>query len=112
MTSPDPALDAQQHVACRREHDEGDDKQDQAERDQRGGVEVADRLGELVGDGGRDRGPRGQQRGRHLVGVADDEGHRHGLAQRPAEPQHHAADDADPGIGQHDMAHDLPGGAA
>ena len=34
------------------------------------------------------------------VGVADDEGDRHGLAQRAAERQHAAADDADPGIGK------------
>ena len=44
--------------------------------------------------------------------VADDEGHRHGLAERAAEPEHDAADDADPGVGQHDVAHHLPGGAA
>ena len=34
------------------------------------------------------------------MGVADDEGHRHGLAQRAAEPQHDAADDAAPGVRQ------------
>ena len=39
-----------QHQLGERQHDEGDDEQDQAERDQRGGVEVADRLGEFVGD--------------------------------------------------------------
>jgi hypothetical protein len=35
MASPDPPLDAHQHVARRRQHDEGDDEQDQSERDQR-----------------------------------------------------------------------------
>src|SRR5215472_10033099 len=104
MASSDPALDAQQHVACYRQHDEGDDEEDQAQRDQRGGIEVTDRFGEFVGDGGRNGGARRQQRGRHLVRVADHEGHRHGLAERPAEPQHHAADDSDARVGQHDDA--------
>src|SRR4030081_2738081 len=112
MASPDPAFDAQQHVTRRREHDEGDDEQDQPQRAQRRGAEVPDRLGEFVGDGCRNGGARRQDRGRDLVRVADDEGHRHGLAERPAEPEHDAADDADPRIGQHDVAHDLPRGAA
>ncbi len=46
------------------------------------------------------------------VGVADDEGHRHGFAERAAKPQHDAADDADPRVGQHHVARHLPGGAA
>ena len=46
------------------------------------------------------------------MGVADDEGHRHGLAQRAAKPEHNPADDADAGVRQHDVAHDLPSGAA
>jgi hypothetical protein len=46
------------------------------------------------------------------VRVADNESHRHGLAERPAKPQHHAADDPDPRVGQHDVANDLPRGAA
>src|SRR5215471_7705479 len=112
MASSDPALDTQQHVACYRKHDEGDDEEDQPQRDQRRGIEVTDRFGEFVGDGGRNGGARRQQRGRHLVRVADHEGHRHGLAERPAEPQHHAADDPDPRVGQHDVANDLPCGAA
>ena len=99
---------AQQHVARDRQHDEGDDEQDQAERDQRGGVEVADRLGEFVGDGGRDRGAGREERGRDAVRVADHEGDRHGLAERAAERQHDAADHADAGVGQHDIAHTLP----
>src|SRR6516165_10413758 len=112
MASPDPALDAQQHVACYREHDEGNDEQDQAQRDQRGGIEVTDRFGEFVGDGGRNGGAGRQQGGRYFVRVADHEGHRHGLAERAAEPQHHPANDPDPRVGQHDVANDFPGGAA
>src|SRR5262249_35107209 len=61
MASPDAPLDAQQQITRNRQHDEGDDEQDQPERDQRRGVEVADRLGELVGDGRRDGGPGGEQ---------------------------------------------------
>ena len=44
--------------------------------------------------------------------VADDEGDGHGLAERACQGQHDAADDADPRKGDHDAAHDLPGGAA
>src|SRR3954464_9529569 len=84
MGSPDPAFDAQQHIARRRQDDEGDDEQDQSERDQRRGVEVADGFGEFVGDGGGNGGARRQDRGGDLVGVADHEGHRHGLAERAA----------------------------
>src|SRR5262252_281979 len=112
MASSDPALDAQQHVARDREHDEGDDEEDEAQRDQRGSIEITDGFGEFVGDGGGNGGARRQQRGRHFVRVADHEGHRHGLAERPAKSQHHAADDPDPRVGQHDVANDLPGGAA
>src|SRR5215831_2296717 len=96
MALSDPLLDAQQHVARDREHDEGDDEQDEAERDQRRSVEVADRLGEFVGDRRRDGGAGRQDRGRDLVGIADHEGDRHGLAERAAKPQHEAADHADP----------------
>src|SRR5262249_36110509 len=63
MASSDPALDAQQHVACDREHDEGNDEEDQAQRDQRGGIEIPDRFGEFVGDGGRNGGAGRQQGG-------------------------------------------------
>ena len=60
---PSCCCEAQQHERAMRQHDEGDDEQDEAQRDQRGGVEVADRLGEFVGDRGRDGGARRQQRG-------------------------------------------------
>ena len=46
------------------------------------------------------------------VGVADHEGHRHRLAERAAEAEHDRADDADAGLRQEHVAHDLPGGAA
>src|SRR6516162_10746334 len=39
--------------------------------------------------------------------VADDERHRHRLAERPAEAEHYSADDADAGIGQDDLPDDL-----
>ena len=99
-------------VARNRQHDEGDDEEDQAERDQRRRVEVADRFGEFVGDGRGDRGARRQDRRRDAVRVADHEGDGHGLAERAAEPEHDAADHADPRIGQHDVAEHFPGGAA
>ena len=76
------------------------------------GVEVADGLGELVGDRGRDRGAGRQERGGDLVRVADHEGHRHGLAERAAEAEHDAADHADPRVGDHHLADHLPGRAA
>ena len=92
--------------------DEGDDEEDQAERDQRRPIDVADRLGEFVGDGRRNRRAGLQDRGRNLVRIADHEGHRHGLAQRAAQPQHHAADHANAGVGQDDELEYFPGGAA
>src|ERR1700722_4995034 len=56
MVSPDPAFDAQQQVSRDSQDDKGNDEQDQAERDQRRGIQVADRFGEFVGDGGGDGG--------------------------------------------------------
>src|SRR6202008_582517 len=41
MALPDFPLDAQQHVARNGEHDEGDEEQNEPERDQRRGVEIA-----------------------------------------------------------------------
>ncbi len=35
-----------------------------------------------------------------------------GFAERTAERQHNAADDADPGVGNDHIAHHFPGGAA
>ncbi len=46
------------------------------------------------------------------MGVADHEGDRHGLAQRPAKRQHGAAHHAGAGIRQHHAPCDFPGGAA
>ena len=46
-----------------------------------------------------------------LVGVTDDEGHGHGLAQGAAEAQHDAADDADTRIGKYHAPHHFPGRA-
>jgi hypothetical protein len=47
-----------------------------------------------------------------LVEVADDEGDGHGLAERPPEAEHDAADDAGLGVGQHEPPDDFPGGGA
>ena len=69
-------------------------------------------LGEFGSDRRRDRGARREDRGLDLERIADDEGHRHGLAERAAERQHDAADHADPGVGDDDVADDFPGGAA
>src|SRR5262245_22028359 len=112
MASPDPTLDTQQHVARDGQNDKRDDEQNEAERDQRGGVEVANGFRELVGDRGRDGRAGMQDGGRDLVGVADDEGDGHGLAQGAAEAQHDAADHAHPRVGQDHGPEHLPGGAA
>ena len=75
-------------------------------------MQVADRLGEFVGERRGDAVAGREQRGAQAVGVADDEGHRHGFAERAAEAQHHAADDADLGVRQHDAPHHFPGRGA
>ena len=59
-----------------------------------------------------DRVARAEQRRRDPVGVADHEGHRHGLAERAAEAEHDPAHDRRAGVGDDDAAHHLPGGAA
>ena len=46
------------------------------------------------------------------MGVAYDKRDRHGFTERPAEGQHHAADDADAGERQHDISPDFPLGPA
>src|SRR5262249_20141959 len=79
MVSPDPALDAQQQVAGDRKKDESDEKQDAPERDGRGGINVAARLGEFVGDRGRNRRARREYSRRDPMRIADDESHRHSL---------------------------------
>ena len=48
--------------------------------------------------------------GVELVEVADDEGDRHGLANRPPKPEHDAADHPSLGIGQHYLGHHFPSG--
>src|SRR5262249_37891414 len=60
--STDSALDAQQHIARSCQHDEGNDEENKAERDQGGRIEIAQRVGEFVGDGGRNGGRRSEQR--------------------------------------------------
>src|SRR5580658_4047230 len=44
--------------------------------------------------------------------VADHERDRHRLTERAPEPEHDAADDADPRVRQHDVPDDLPGRSA
>ena len=70
------------------------------------------RLVELVGERRGDRVAGLEQRRADLVRVADDERHRHRLAERAAEAQHDAADDADLRVRQHDVPDDFPGRAA
>ena len=48
----EPALDPHEQKPCGGQNDEGDEEENEAERDQRRGVEVPGRLRELVGDGG------------------------------------------------------------
>ena len=77
------------------EDDERNDKQDEAELEQRVQLQRPPaRLREFVGDGRGDRRARRKERCRDARRIADDEGHRHGLAERAAEPEHHAADEA------------------
>ncbi len=68
-------------------------------------------LGELVGQRRGDAvGGIEQREGMELIHVADDEGHRHRLAQGSAQTQHDAADDPGLGVGQHHLVDRLPGG--
>lgn len=112
MVSPCPLLHPHQHDLGDRQDGEGDEEQDQTQRYQRRYVQLAHGLVELVGDRRRDRRPRSHQRLAYPVGVADDERDGHGLAQRAAEAEHDAADDADAGIGQHHLPDDFPGRGA
>ncbi len=95
-----------------REHDKGDHEQDQAKRDQRRGIEIANRLGELVGDARRNRCSWREQRRRYLVRVADDEGHGHRFSKGASKSEHDAADDPNSGVGNDDVPDHLPGRAA
>ena len=54
----------------------------------------------------------GARRTRDLVRIADHEGDRHGLAERAAEAEHHAAEHADARERDDDAPHDLPRRAA
>ena len=75
----------------------------------RGLVQAGRRFAELVGQRRRDAVRRLEERERvELVEVADDEGHRHRLADRPAEAEHDAADDAGLGVRQHDPPDHFP----
>src|ERR1700742_3959727 len=61
---------AHQHPFRDGEHDEGDDEQQEAERDQRGAVQIRVGFGEFVGERRRDGVARHQQRRREQVRVA------------------------------------------
>ena len=105
------ALEPHQHKAGGGQDEEGEHEEQQAQQDQRGLMQIP-ALGEFAGDGRRNRGARRENRAGDAEGIADDEGHRHGLAQRPPQRQHDAADDAHAGIGNDHAAHHFPGGAA
>src|SRR6266704_4261693 len=100
----------QQQQLRQAQHDEGNEEQDQTEYDQRGRVERRLGLGEFVGQRRGDAVAWLEQRdASEDVDVADQEGHGHGLAQRPSEPEHDAADDADLSVGKDHAPDDLPG---
>src|SRR3954469_6569902 len=95
------------------QHHEGQHEEDEAQRQQRRelqrpGLAFPEFQCHDRGDGIA----RSEQCGGDAVGVADDEGDRHRLPQRPAEAEHDAAGDRDAGIGQDDALHHLPGRAA
>src|SRR3984885_15539971 len=69
-----------QHRLRRGNDRERDEEEQQPERNERRGVQVAHRFGEFVGDCRGDRRARREERGGNAVGVADDESDRHGLA--------------------------------
>ena len=58
ILSPRLDFEAHQHDLRDRENDEGDHEQDQAKGDQRRRIEIANGLGEFVGDAGGDRRSR------------------------------------------------------
>src|SRR5271169_6025394 len=90
-----PPLQSQQHQFCDRQ------------RDQRRQIEIANRLGEFIRQRGRNRRPRLQDRGADTMRVADDKRDGHRLAERAAEAEHDAADNAGASEGQHDVPDDL-----
>jgi len=97
---------------CRAEDDESDEKQDQPQLDQRGCVDVAVGLRELVGERRGDGISGRQERPGQVVGVADHEGHGHGFTQSAPESEKYGAGDAFSSVRDDHVAHHLPGGAA
>src|SRR5258705_287277 len=79
-----------QHQPGGGKHEERQHEQQQAKQDQAGLMQPV-ALGEFGSDRRRDRGARREDRGLDLERIADDEGHRHGLAERAEAP--HAVDD-------------------
>src|ERR1700730_1177321 len=71
-SAPGLFLQLQQHDLGDRQHDKGDDEKYQTERDKRGQVQIAHRLGKFVCQRRRDRRSRLQDRGADAMGVADD----------------------------------------
>src|ERR1700691_519861 len=57
-----PALEPAKHRLRGRDHRERDEKQQQPQRNQRGGIKIAHGFGEFIGDRGRDGGAGRQQR--------------------------------------------------
>ena len=68
------------------------------------GRHLIEAVGDLAGNR-RSQGPRGQM---NLSGVAHHHDHGHGLAQRSAQREETAADNAGPGVGQHHVGDGLP----
>ena len=87
-------------------------EEDDAEGDQRLGMERLGRLVELVGDDAREGESRGEDRAGDLRRIADHEGDRDRLADRPAESEDHRREKAGPPDRDDDIADDIPAGPA
>ena len=69
-------------------------------------------LTELIGQSGGNGVTWREKRGGQLVGIANHKSHRHGFTQCTTQAQHHTTNHAGLGIGQNDVGHDFPSGAA
>ena len=113
LMSPALRSSAQQHVAGERQHDEGDDEQHEAQQRAGASDEAPVASPKSLAITAAMVVPGSSKRGRHADGVADDEGHRHGLAERAAQAQQDAADHADRGCrAGRCPSIDFPAGAA
>ena len=101
LPAPEPRATRQMRSRAPGVHQHRHHEEQEGDVGQRREVEVAHRLGELVGDRRGHGVARREQRRGDLVPVADHHGHRHRLAQRAAQPEDDGADDARAGVGHH-----------